>query len=387
MAPPIFINGFALACAQGVDSKAVARAIFSGNPRPVSGSWTLMGGRTVPAGALGFDLSADLPGETRTNRLAAHLLRELAPFAAAAIERCGPKRVAVLIGSSTSGIEEATGHLATRRRTGAFPTGFNINRQLLGDTSAHVTELTGARGPCWTVSTACTSGAKAIAAGVRLIETGLADAVICGGVDTLADLTLNGFAALESVSAGVCNPFSVNRDGISIGEGGALFVVSRDSGPWRLAGWGESSDAHHISAPDPSGAGAEIAVREALAAPLLAPDAIAHVHAHGTATRLNDQMEAGLINRLFGPERTTSSTKPLTGHTLGAAGAIQAAISLLAMEAGRYPPHLWDGDADPELPPVRLAGTDEHAERPLDHMLSLSFAFGGNNIALALSRG
>ncbi len=387
MTDPIYINGYAIACAQGADAGAVEAAVFADQPAPVSGLWPLISGLEVPVGRLGFDLPANLPGVTRTNRLVSHLLDELAPHVAGAIEAYGAPRVAVIVGSSTTGIDEATQDLASLRLHGGFRDGFDMERQLLGDTAAHTAQMTGAKGPCWTVSTACTSGAKAMAAGARLIRTGLADAVICGGVDTLADMTVNGFAALESVSERVCNPFSANRDGISIGEGGAMFVISRTPSAWRLAGFGESSDAHHISAPDPSGAGGEIAVREALAAAGVSADDIAHIHAHGTATRLNDQMEAGLVSRLFGAGRATTSTKPLTGHTLGAAGAIQAVLSLMAMDRGQYPPHLWDGEADPELPAVRMAAPGERAERALDTLLSLSFAFGGNNMALVLGRG
>lgn len=387
MSDPIYINGYSVACAQGADAAAVEGAVFADRPLPVSGSWPLISGQHVPVGKLAFDLADSLPGETRTNRLMSHLLAGLGEAAPAAIAAHGPARVAVIVGSSTTGIDEATRHLGVWRSEGRLPDGFDMERQLLGDTAAHAARMSGATGPCWTVSTACTSGAKALAAGARLIRTGLADAVICGGVDTLADMTVNGFAALESVSERVCNPFSANRDGISIGEGGALFVISRTPSRWRLAGYGESSDAHHISAPDPSGAGGEIAIREALASAGVSADDIGHIHAHGTATRLNDQMEAGLVSRLFGADRATTSTKPLTGHTLGAAGAIQAAISLMAMDRGQYPPHLWDGEADPELPAIRLAAPGERAERSLDAMLSLSFAFGGNNMALVLGRG
>jgi 3-oxoacyl-[acyl-carrier-protein] synthase-1 len=234
------------------------------------------------------------------------------------------------------------------------------------------------------VSTACTSGAKAIAAGGRLIRAGLCDAVVCGGVDTLCGLTLNGFASLEAVSSQVSRPFSVNRDGINIGEAVALFVLSAEPSRWRLAGWGESSDGYHVSAPDPTGAGAVLAARKALAAAGLTARDIGYVHLHGTGTRLNDPMEAGLINRLFGPELPASSTKPLTGHTLGAAGACQAAFCLMAMDRGRLPPHIWDHQADPALAPVRLVEPGESAAA-LRYCYSASYAFGGNNAALVLA--
>ena len=218
-----------------------------------------------------------------------------------------------------------------------------------------------------------------------MIAAGLSDMVVCGGVDTLCDLTLNGFASLEALSGKVSNPLSVNRDGINLGEGIALFVLSAQPSAWRVAGWGESSDAYHISAPDPAGSGAELAARKALNAAGVSARDIGYVHLHGTGTRLNDQMEAGVMSRLFGDDVPVSSTKPMTGHTLAAAGACQAAFCLMGMERGRLPPHLWDGHADPDLAPLRLAAVGETAPG-LRYCYSASYAFGGNNAALILAR-
>jgi 3-oxoacyl-[acyl-carrier-protein] synthase-1 len=222
-----------------------------------------------------------------------------------------------------------------------------------------------------------------MAAAARLIRADLCDAVLCGGADSLCDLTLNGFGALDSLSQRVCNPMSVNRNGLNIGEGAGLFLLTREPAAYRLAGWGESVDGHHMSAPDPEGRGAEAAMREALRKAETSADAVDFVHLHGTATPLNDKMEAGVVARVYGLETPCASTKPLTGHTLGAAGAVQAALCLLAMEQGQLPPHLWDGARDPELPPIRLAAAGERA--PLRRVLSASYAFGGNNAALLLA--
>ena len=205
------------------------------------------------------------------------------------------------------------------------------------------------------------------------------------GSNSLCDLTLNGFAALKSLSDGVCNPFSANRKGINIGEGGALFVLSAKPSAFRLAGWGESADAYHISAPDPEGRGAEAAMRRALDGAGCLPADIGYLNLHGTATKLNDLMEARAVSRVFGSELPCSSTKPMTGHMLGAAGACEAAFAMMALDAGRLPAHLWDGEADPELPPVRLvarAGEASDSHRAM----SCSYAFGGNNIALVLEK-
>jgi 3-oxoacyl-[acyl-carrier-protein] synthase-1 len=211
----------------------------------------------------------------------------------------------------------------------------------------------------------------------------LCDAVLCGGVDSLCDLTLNGFAALDALSDAPCNPMSVNRNGLNLGEGGALFLLTRDDGPFRLAGWGESVDGHHMSAPDPHGKGADTAMRTALAMAQTTSDSIDFAHLHGTATKLNDLMEAAVVDRVFGLETPCASTKPLTGHTLGAAGAVQLALCMLAMESAQLPPHLWDGERDPDLAPIRLAKPGEEAR--LKRILSASYAFGGNNSALVLA--
>jgi 3-oxoacyl-[acyl-carrier-protein] synthase-1 len=381
-----FIHDFAVACALGVDKQAVGDQLASSNPRRLHETAKLIDGRETTVGRMEIE-TANPRGRSRTNELVARLVDDLRPAIDDAIGKHGAARVGIVLGTSTTGINEAARDLKQKLDTGAWPEGFRFARQELGDTVAFAAGYAGVAGPGYVVSTACTSGGKAMATAARLLETGLADAVICGGVDTLADLTLNGFAALESIAPSVCNPMSVNRCGINIGEGGALFLMSRDPGPWRLEGFGESSDAHHASAPDPSAAGAEIAVRKALATSGTTTADVGFVHLHGTATRLNDQMEAVLVERVFGLDMPCASTKPLTGHTLGAAGAIQAGLSLLAMERGVYPPHVWDGMRDPELAPIRLASPGERPATGLNRVLSLSFAFGGNNIALMLGRG
>ena len=168
-----------------------------------------------------------------------------------------------------------------------------------------------------------------------------------------------GFAALESLSATRCNPLSRNRDGINIGEGAALFLVSREPATVALRGWGESSDGYHMSAPDPAGVGARLAIEQALSRAGIAAAEIEYVNLHGTATVQNDAMEARVIHALFGDRVAVSSTKPFTGHALGAAGAIEAGLCWLAMQddnpTGKLPAHLWDGVADPALPVLQLA--------------------------------
>jgi len=385
-----YVSSHAVACALGRDKRAVAQALFSAAPPTVGGRWRLADGREVPVGALRFDLPpgvlSDRTIRSRSNRLLAHTLADMAGPVAEAVSRYGARRVGVVLGTSTSGVDEGGQALRRKLGEGVWPEGYHFDVQELDDPVAVTMTLTGAAGPAFAVSTACTSGAKAIAAGARLIAADLCDAVLCGGLDTLCDLTVNGFGSLEALSDRVTNPFSVNRRGINIGEGAGLFLLTVDEAPVRVAGWGETSDAHHISAPDPTGAGAEGAARKALAMAGLSPADIGYVHLHGTGTELNDRMESGAVNRVFGPETPCSSTKPLTGHTLGAAGAVQASFCLLAFEAGgALPPHLWDGERDPELADVRLAAPGDRVAG-LKHALSASYAFGGNNAAIILSR-
>lgn len=273
---------------------------------------------------------------------------------------------------------------------GSWPSDFHYGQLEMGAPSRFVARESGARGPAWTISTACSSSAKALASAARLLRAGMVDAVIAGGSDSLCAFTINGFSALESVSATRCNPFSRHRDGINIGEGAALFLVTREPGPVRLAGWGESSDAHHMSAPEPQGRGAIDAITQALGRAGIRPDDVGYVNLHGTATLQNDAMESRAVSATLGAAVPVSSTKPLTGHALGAAGAIEAGLCWLTMACnppGHLPPHWWDGVADPELPPLDFVAPGARVAGPLRYALSNSFAFGGSNAALLLGAG
>lgn len=377
----IFIQDFAVTCALGAERRAVAASLFAAAPRTLSETALLNDGRSVPVGRVDVNGGSR---ETRNNRIIEQCYAPMAGTVADVRERVGSPRLGIVIGTSTSGIAEGGEAIREKLESGRFPEGFSLRPQQLGDAARFAAQLSGAEGPRYVVSTACTSGARAMAAGARLIRAGICDAVLCGGVDSLCDLTLNGFSALDSLADTACNPMSANRNGLNIGEGAALFLLSREPGPFRLAGWGESADGHHMSAPDPTGAGAERAISKALTMARADAGDIGFVHLHGTATKLNDQMEAGVVHRLFGDDTPAASTKPLTGHTLGAAGAVQAALCLLAMEQQRLPPHIWDGARDPDLPEIRLAAPGERAH--VDRIVSASYAFGGNNAALVLAQ-
>jgi 3-oxoacyl-[acyl-carrier-protein] synthase-1 len=379
----VYIHDYAIACALGGNAAEVQRNLLSSTPRTIGSEARIPGGRVVPVGTLGFALPGD--AQSRCNRLADHCLAALYPTLARQMEATGPKRVAVVVGTSTSGVGEGGEAFRAKIADGHWPRNYRFATQELGDTAAHVARRSGAAGPVYGISTACTSGAKALASAARLIQAGLCDGAIAGGIDALCDLTLAGFASLESLSDTVCNPFSANRRGINLGEGGTLFVLSAQPSAIRLAGWGESADAYHMSAPDPEGNGAQAAMRQALSRAGCEASDIGYLNLHGTATKLNDAMEARAVSRVFGAEMPCSSTKPMTGHMLGAAGACEAAFALMALEAGRMPAHLWDGESDAELPLIRLvAGQGETAQ--LRRVMSCSYAFGGNNIALVLEK-
>jgi 3-oxoacyl-[acyl-carrier-protein] synthase-1 len=382
-----FIQALGIVSPLGHGLEATRRALFAGDTSgmKVESGWL----PSAPAciGRVMGEL-APLPApleewDCRNNRLLAAAAAQIRPAIDAALARHGANRVALVVGTSTSGIASGEDAMAVRLRDGAFPPAFSYKQQEIGGTAPLAARLLGVRGPAYTVSTACTSGAKALLAARRLLDLGIADAAIAGGVDTLCRLTVGGFASLESTSPQRCNPLSRNRNGINIGEGAALFLLGREEAAIRLAGGGESSDAHHLSAPDPQGAGAEAAMRAALADAGAKPGEIGYVNLHATATRKNDEMESRVMARVFPEGTPVSGTKPLTGHALGAAGALEAAFCWLALTDGLLPPHVWDGEADPELPALRVAAKGERLASRM--VMSNSFAFGGSNASLILS--
>jgi 3-oxoacyl-[acyl-carrier-protein] synthase-1 len=236
------------------------------------------------------------------------------------------------------------------------------------------------------VSTACSSSAKVFASAERLLRLGLCDAALVGGVDTLCGNVLFGFNALQLVSPEPCRPFDAHRSGISLGEAAGFALLERDEGaaaPLRLLGYGEASDAHHMSSPHPQGLGAERALDDALARAGLRPDDIDYLNLHGTASAKNDEVEAALVQRRFGPGLHAGSTKGITGHTLGAAGIVEAVVCLLALDHGLKPGTVGARTLDPECgPQIRL----HNAEGPLRVAASDSFGFGGNNGVLVFGR-
>lgn len=306
----------------------------------------------------------------------------------AAVARHGANRVALVLGTSTSGILSA--ELAYRQRDaeGALPAWFNYRTtHNTASVVAFVRELLGLRGPAFAISTACSSSAKAFAAADRLIAAGLADAALVGGVDSLCLTTLYGFASLELTSPEPCRPADCDRRGLSIGEAAAYAllepVAEAGSADVLLTGWGESSDAHHMSAPHPEGRGARAAMRDALDRAGLGGAQIDYINLHGTATPSNDLVECSAVAGVLGPAVASSSTKGLTGHALGAAGALEAVVCALALRHGVLPPSVGTRVVDPQITLPVLLQPRIAAPR---HVLSNSFGFGGSNASLVLSR-
>ena len=380
--------------ALGKTNAEIAPRLFAGDTSGLVLRDDLVPGRSLLFGAV-RDPLPEIPARLarfacRNNRLALAALEQIGAEVDAALSRFGRARIGIVVGTSTSGVGDAEEAIAVRERTGALAREFDYAQLEFGGLAGFLAEATGARGPAYTLSTACSSGARALASARSLVALGYCDAVISGAADSLCGLTANGFASLGALSERVTNPCSRNRDGLTLGEGAALFLVTSDPGGVQLLGVGESSEAHHISAPDPEGNGAEAAMRGALTDAGLSPGDIAYLNLHGTGTPQNDPMECAAVARVFGTGLPCSSTKALIGHALGAAGALEAAFCWLAL-AGRsrgalpLPPHVFDGERDPALAPIRLTIKGETARIGAHpRVMTNSFGFGGNNCTLVL---
>jgi 3-oxoacyl-[acyl-carrier-protein] synthase-1 len=302
-----------------------------------------------------------------------------------AITRHGATRVALVLGTSTSSIGATEEAYARLGEDGQFPMDLRRPEVHTPHSLGHfVAQALGVTGPCVTVATACSSSAKVFAQAERLIRLGLVDAAVVGGVDTLCGSALFGFNSLELISREPCRPFDRARSGISLGEAAGYALLERDgeAQAWFI-GHGESSDAYHMSSPHPDGLGARLAIQAALARARITPGDIDYINLHGTASQKNDEVEAVLIADLFPPGVAASSTKGWTGHTLGAAGIIEAVICMLSMRHDLRPGTLNTAELDACCgPQIRLHS--EHA--PVDLALTQSFGFGGNNCVLVFAK-
>jgi 3-oxoacyl-[acyl-carrier-protein] synthase-1 len=391
-----YLNALGVICALGRDKSEVARNLFAGDCSGMCHESGWVAEREMPVAAVQGEL-APIPAQladqrSRNNQLLLEAALQIRNEIDQAIQTFGRERIGVVLGTSTSGIDEASRGLAHYIREQQFPAEYDYRQQELGAPANFLADWLQLSGPAYVISTACTSSARALMSAQRLLDLGLCDAVLCGGVDSLCKLTLNGFSSLEAMSDERCNPFSANRSGINIGEAAVLFVMSKRQGNGpaiALLGAGASSDAHHISAPEPTGRGALQAMQKALSRAHLQAAQINYLNLHGTATQHNDAMESLAVATLFPDGVACSSTKPMTGHTLGAAGALEAAFCWLSLSADNpdhaLPPHVWDAKADPALPPLKWVTASERLTSIAPrYLMSNSFAFGGNNVSLII---
>jgi 3-oxoacyl-[acyl-carrier-protein] synthase-1 len=380
---PLCVTGYANLNALGGSRSEILEALAAGRS-----------GLSAPTESFGFTTAVgevhtqlpDLEGElaawsTRIARMAGVLVADLEEPLRRARKRWRPERIAVLMGSSTGGASATEAAYRHYVAQGALPADYNFQKHHIFNALLHVVgELTGAKGPAWMISTACTSSAKPLATAQRLMAADIIDAAIVGGVDTLCALTLLGFQSLQALDRQPCRPFSSERSGISIGEGGALALVERAGEPRVLVeGVGETSDAYHISAPHPEGRGALGAMQAAMNQAGCSSKDIDHINAHGTGTHLNDATEGIAIARLFADQVPVVSTKGYTGHTLGAAGAIEFVFASYAIEEGWIPPSL---NCEPLDESAGILISKTLLKGDFKRVLSNSFAFGGNNVSV-----
>lgn len=373
------ISAYTGACALGATRAQLLSALYAGQTGLAASDFaspleTALG--ALP-GALP-ELPAKLRAfDTRLARMAVLLSEPLQPQLSAAVRRYGASRVGIVVASSTGGLA------ASERAFGAstLPEHYSFQRSHAFYALVEVLRgLTGARGPGYVVSTACSSGNKVFGSARRLLAAGVVDALLVGGIDTLCQITVRGFHSLGILSARACRPFARDRDGTSIGEGGALFLIERaGEAAVSLCGVGECSDAHHMTQPAPDGSGAAAAMRFALEDAALDADQIDHVNAHGTGTPLNDIAEARAIAAVLGKQVPVVSTKGATGHMLGAAAAIEALFAIAAIERGQLPPSLGCTPRDPE---ISLALSSEPRAQVCRYVMSNALAFGGSNASV-----
>jgi len=381
----LYLNDVGVLCAAGNSRSDIFKRLLLGDRSGL-----------IATSEFGFpaivgQVTADLPDidspfyQCRNNQLLLAALSQIQTTVDSMIAKFGSDRIGVVLGTSTSGVRNTELALASA----TLPEQFHYKQQQMGAGADFLAAHLGLTAPAYTISTACSSSGKAFASARRLIKLGVCDAVIVGGADSLCRLTLNGFAALESLSTGYCKPFGRHRNGINIGEAASLFVLSKEPAPVQLLGIGASSDAYHFSAPDPEGTAVITAMQQALNDAGKQPDEVDYLNLHGTATLLNDAMESKAVNALFGSRVAASSSKGMTGHTLGAAAALELAFCWLLLTDnadGALIPNINDDELDNELPPLNLIQKGTTLGRSIQVCQSNSFAFGGNNISLVIGR-
>ena len=387
----LYLNDLGLLCATGSSKSDLLKRLLMGDRSGLVLSDTF--GPTTIVG----QITSELPlidtqyslYQCRNNQLLLAALSQIKATVDKMTAKFGNDRIGIVLGTSTSGVRNTELALDYLTKHGKLPEQFHYKQQQMGAGADFLSAYLGLTGPAYTISTACSSSGKAFASARRLIELNLCDAVIVGGADSLCSLTINGFSALESLSTGYCKPFGLHRNGINIGEAASLFVLSIDAGPVQLLGIGSSSDAYHFSAPDPSGKLVVRAMQQALTDADKKAHEVDYLNLHGTATLLNDAMESKAVNQLFSDKVAVSSSKGMTGHTLGSAAALELGFCWMLLTENPHNtliPNINDDEADNSLAPLNLVRMGQNLGRNINVCQSNSFAFGGNNISILIAR-
>ncbi len=387
----IYCHGLGLINALGADNAEIKTSLEHNRSGLKSDHSWLADGQTTFLGAVDSKLP-EIPQnfsrhQSRNNQLLLAALAQIRPQLDRLIEQYGKQRIAIIMGTSTSGIHEGELAVAHHIKYQQKLKHYDYQQQQLADPSQFLASYLGLTGPAYTISTACSSSARAISSGACLLESGLVDVALVGGADSLCRMAINGFHSLEAISDERCAPFSRHRKGINIGEAAGLMLLAKEPEQIALMGWGASSDAWHMSAPHPEGEGAQTAMSAALTKAHLTPEEIGYINLHGTATRLNDSAEAKAVYRMFADKVPCSSSKHLTGHTLGAAGITEAGLAVLMLQHNLSLPMQIFGQDNPQddsLDAIHLVTEPEHLTQTT--ILSNSFAFGGNNACLIFGR-
>ncbi len=396
----IFLSNPAVLCGGGTNPQEFYESITSGNQKGIKKvSCTIHseeGHSSFYAGHIDDNLlsKTSCKFDMRFIRIADKALDQLKDVTEKAVKAYGKDRVAVCIGQCDNGSYLSLEAHKKFFSEGSFPEGYDLKAQGADYAATFIKEKFGLTGPGLSFATACSSSATALIKASQLIKAGVCDAVIAGGADITSDTVLLGFNSLEAIDTdGISNPFSKNRNGITLGEGAAFFLVCRDdldNTRICLLGAGESSDANHMTAPLSDGSGAQQAMNEALRNAGLKPEQIDYINLHGTGTHLNDSMEGKGVDLVFGKHKVpVSTTKPITGHTLGAAGALELAACFMTIKNQKLPVQIWDGQQDPEIPQLNIVTLPaDHQpvtpEKPVKICMSNSFAFGGCNASLII---
>ena len=388
----LYIQDFALACALGFEKETIWNALKNKlPPKFVQKKYGEKLRYVAPIALENLPHVKNSFYENHVNRLSESVLLQMEKSIEKAVQEFGNERIGIFVGSSDNGSEASLSALQEFKETNNYPKNYRLKMQQADFAAEFIADRFQIKGPIFTHSSACASSASAFASARNWIEAGFCDAAIVGGVDIETETVVLGFDSLEAVSMNPANPFSKNRSGLTIGDGAAFFLISKkkENAKFEILGIGESADADHVTAPRADGEGAVLAIQKALDDAKIKSTEIDYINLHGTGTKLNDAMESVAVNRVFGCDVPCSSTKGLTGHTLGASGALEAAFCCLTLDKKNaehfLPVHHFDGERDLEIPQIHLVKKGETSAR-LNICMSNSVGFGGCNVSLFLGK-